>query len=62
MRAARLRVELEAGEHPDLPVGLDAAASRIVQEARTNVIKHGAGAASVQMLVTTSSTSSSVSG
>lgn len=44
MRAARLRVELEAGEHPDLPAGLDAAASRIVQEARTNVIKHGAGA------------------
>ena len=44
-RAAGLPVELAVtGERPQLPPGLDLAAYRVLQEALTNVIKHGGGA------------------
>jgi signal transduction histidine kinase len=38
--AAGLPVELQVGDVPGLPPGLDLAAFRVVQEALTNVIKH----------------------
>jgi signal transduction histidine kinase len=41
-RAAGLPVTLEIhGSRPELPAGLDLAAYRVLQEALTNVIKHG---------------------
>jgi signal transduction histidine kinase len=44
-RAAGLPVRLEVeGERPELTAGLDLAAYRVLQEALTNVIKHGGGA------------------
>ncbi|HEY6790458.1 MAG TPA: ATP-binding protein, partial [Trebonia sp.] len=40
---AGVRVDLSVcGERPPLPAGLDLAAYRVIQEAVTNVIKHGA--------------------
>jgi len=45
-RAAGVPVALHVdGERRDLPAGLDLAAYRVVQEALTNVMKHGGGAA-----------------
>ena len=45
-RAAGLPVELEVhGSRRELTAGLDLAAYRVLQEALTNVIKHGGGAA-----------------
>jgi signal transduction histidine kinase len=45
-RAAGLPVQLEVvGERPELTAGLDLAAYRVLQEALTNVIKHGGCAA-----------------
>jgi signal transduction histidine kinase len=47
-RAAGLAVELHVeGEHRELPSGLDLAGYRVVQEALTNALKHGGGAAEV---------------
>ena len=44
-RAAGLPVTLAvSGERPELPAGLDLAAYRVLQEALTNVIKHGGSA------------------
>jgi signal transduction histidine kinase len=44
-RAAGLPVRLAVeGERPELTAGLDLAAYRVLQEALTNVIKHGGGA------------------
>jgi signal transduction histidine kinase len=44
VRRAGLAVEVDAGELPPLPAGVDVSAYRIVQEALTNTLKH-AGAA-----------------
>ena len=50
-RAAGLPVALAvSGERPELPPGLDLAAYRVLQEALTNVIKHG-GAAPTEVRV-----------
>jgi len=46
LRDAGLRVDAEiTGDPVPLPTGLDVSAYRIVQEALTNVVQHGAGAA-----------------
>lgn len=45
LRAAGTPVELDVDASLDLPVGLDAAAYRIIQEALTNVLKHASGSA-----------------
>jgi len=43
-RAGGLRVELSGAELPDLPIAVDVAAYRIVQESLTNALKHAPGA------------------
>lgn len=46
LREAGLRIDAEiSGDPVPLPTGLDVSAYRIVQEALTNVVQHGAGAA-----------------
>lgn len=46
LREAGLRIDAETtGDPVPLPTGLDVSAYRIVQEALTNVVQHGAGAA-----------------
>ena len=48
MASSNVPVELIIeGERPDVPVGIDVSAYRIVQEALTNVIRHAAGAPAV---------------
>jgi signal transduction histidine kinase len=41
LRQAGLRVEIEAGGLSGIPAGVDVSAFRMVQEALTNVVKHG---------------------
>jgi signal transduction histidine kinase len=48
-----VNTELEIrGERPALPIGVDMAGFRVVQEAITNVIKHGGDAASARVTLT----------
>ena len=51
VRAAGLQVELETEGERALPPGVDLAAYRVVQEALTNVLKHGGGGAAQIRLV-----------
>ena len=56
-RSGGMDVRFAADDLPALPPGVDVSVYRIVQEALTNALKHGGGAAAVRLAATTSTLS-----